>query len=302
MNLNKKVSIIGAGWLGMPLLVKLLADNYHVIATKQSAEDLPEIDEILQKRSITTQQYSLMPFSDLSLQNRAENITLFQQLFANRQVIITVPPTPFLRQYSVKEQDRGISDYADFMKNIANIAQNHQAESIIYTSSISVYGNSSGIINEELPAMPKTNSAKAIVAAEKSLQNLNIPVTILRLAGLIGHGRHPIFSLQGRENIRAPFNAINLLHIDDLIAAILTILRRQVSFLSYDIYNLVAPYHPNRQSYYQALAKQLNLNTPIFEAATPELKKIIDGGKITQKGDFNYEVLDLIHSSLKKII
>ncbi len=302
MNLNKKVSIIGAGWLGMPLLVKLLADNYHVIATKQSAEDLPEIDEILQKRSITTQQYSLMPFSDRSLQNRAENTTLFQQLFANRQVVITVPPTPFLRRYSTSKQDQGIAEYATFMQNIAKAARAYQAESIIYTSSISVYGNSSGIINEELPAMPKTNSAKAIVAAEKSLQNLNIPVTILRLAGLIGHGRHPIFSLQGRDNIRAPFNAINLLHIEDLLRAIVTIVQRQNAIASYDIYNLVTPCHPNRQSYYQTLAKVLNLTAPTFETPQLELKKIIDGGKITHKGDFNYEALDLIHSSLNKLI
>ena len=298
----KKVTIIGAGWLGMPLAVKLLANNYHVMATKQSAEDINDCLAALKKNSIFSQQYAVMPFSDGLLNHNILDSGILQQLFTDRQIIITVPPTPFLRRHAMENQAEGIVDYANFIQNMAKIASDYQAESLIYTSSISVYGNSSGIINEELPAMPKTNSAKAIVAAEKSLQNNIIPVTILRLAGLIGHGRHPIFTLQGRDNIRSPLNAINLLHIEDLLQAIIVILNREKVSKSYDIYNLVTPCHPNRQSYYQALAQQLNLTEPIFETAQPELKKIIDGGKITNKGDFNYKVLDLIHSSLNEII
>ena len=152
--------------------------------------------------------------------------------------------------------------------------------------------------------MPQTLSAKAIVAAENALKNGKTPVTILRLAGLIGNGRHPIFSLQGRSNIRSPFNAINLLHIDDLIGAIETLIARNGKISSekaFEVYNIVTPTHPNRMSYYQAIARYLNLPIPTFEDPRPELKRIIDGGKITEQGDFHYQILDLVHASLEKL-
>lgn len=298
---NKKITIIGAGWLGMPLTISLLQNKNHVIATKPSEDGVLKVQQLLSQNHNNINDFSIKQFSEEILNEQNIESELLQALFYQRQIIITVPPTPFIQKYSSDEQVKGISDYVSFIQNIAQLAERYHALEIIYMSSISVYGNSSGIIHEELPAMPKTASAKAIFNAEKSLQNRTMPITILRLAGLIGNGRHPIFSLQGRDNIRSPFNAINLLPIQDLIRAILTILAREKNAQDYNIYNLVAPTHPNRQSYYHTIAKKLALPLPAFEPAKPELKKIIDGGKITEMGDFRYQELDLLNTSLKPL-
>lgn len=302
MNTNK-ISIIGAGWLGTPLSQTLSEKKWDVIATKRVIEgfsshqtDSPENNTL---SAIQWRRFS----SHLFMKDEMSPQEL-EELFYQRVIIITIPPTPFIKNYSNEEQIKGIQNYENLMAEISQVAEQYQAKHLYYTSSTSVYGNSSGIINEELPTMPQTLSAKAIVAAENALKNGKTPVTILRLAGLIGNGRHPIFSLQGRSNIRSPFNAINLLHIDDLICAIETLIARngKISLEKvFEVYNIVTPTHPNRMSYYQAIAGYLNLPIPTFEDPKPELKRIIDGGKITEQGDFHYQILDLVHASLEKL-
>lgn len=287
---NKKITIIGAGWLGTPLTYALLQSGYDVIATKQSAEGCETLQTQLLNTTSQTQLLKVAAFSDEHLKNNRLTQASLKALFHERQVIITIPPTPFIRRYAKTQEMQGIHDYATFIQQIIMLASTYDAKELIYTSSTSVYGDSSGIIHEALPAMPKTISAKAIRLAEKALEaDINIPVTILRLAGLIGNGRHPIYHLSDRDNIPAPFDAINLLHIQDLIPAITAILMRDKALEAFEIYNLVTPFHPNRQSYYQAMASALSLPLPNFEAPKPLLKKIIDGGKITQAGDFNYQ-------------
>ncbi|MHC5225351.1 NAD-dependent epimerase/dehydratase family protein [Ignatzschineria sp. LJL83] len=305
---TKKISIIGAGWLGKPLSHTFYENDWDVIATNQ----IQKKSHNLQVDSANSNIDSTLEwkcFSSPIFMNDEMNSSELKEIFEQRVVIITIPPTPFLKAYPSEQQAIGIQDYESFIAKITLMAERYQAKHLYYTSSTSVYGNSSGIINEELPTMPKTSSAKAIVSAEKTLKNGKTPVTILRLAGLIGNGRHPIFSLQGRNSIRSPFNAINLLHIDDLISAIQTLVMRheqiQLDKIQIDkffeIYNIVTPTHPNRKSYYQAIARYLNLPIPTFEDPKPELKRIIDGGKITEQGDFSYKILDLVHASLEKI-
>lgn len=319
----EKVTIIGAGWLGKPLATALLEDGFDVVTTHRSvpknqahhqshktACDSPD------KKRIMTLEYSdfllqkMMHAKPLSKTEAAsdsygEYTYLCQQLFAGRKVIITIPPSHFIKGTQTISGDflQSPFTYAEMILYTAQLAQSFNASEIIFTSSTSVYGNSSGIIHEALPAMPKTENAKAIRQAEIAIEShINIPVMIVRLAGLIGNGRHPIYHLSGKENIKEPLNAINLLHIDDLICALKALLLRQKKDSAFEILNIVTPYHPNRVSYYQSLAKIMALPQPLFEDPKPLLKKIIDGQKITEKKDFNYKVIDLLHAPLNALI
>ena len=305
MNKNKKVTIIGAGWLGAPLALSLFNAGESVVATKQSQTTLAALKTKFSEKCPDfnlTQNLHFCLFSEEILQKETESANDYPALFSERKVIITIPPTPFIRRYSQEDAEKGVIDYANFIKKIHDVALESGALEILYTSSTSVYGNSSGIIHEELPAMPQTLNAKAIHQAEKVLLQSPLPITILRLGGLIGHGRHPILTLQGKTGIQTPFNAINLVHITDVISAITVILQRPKRAQEHQIYNLVSPTHPNRMSYYQSIAHYLGLIPPQFEAPKPLLKRIIDGEKITEKGDFNYQITDLVHASLQKII
>lgn len=307
--MSKKTTIIGAGWLGKPLAKALASQGFDVIATNRNAmAAMPSSDTSKAPYAIQFVSYSdeLLHKILQTAQSTGEYgqySALCRNLFANRKVVITIPPSPFLNNIQTEANTQQISpfSYAEMISHTAQLAQQFGATEIIFTSSTSVYGNSSGIIHEALPAMPKTANAKAIREAEIALEtNRSIPVTILRLAGLIGNGRHPIRHLSGRTEIAEPLNAINLLHIDDLMDVIKALLLRDKGKSHFEIFNIATPYHPNRQSYYQTLAATLSLPLPEFEMPRPVLKRIIDGQKITENGDFHYKHIDLLHASAEE--
>ena len=313
----KKVTIIGAGWLGSALAFHFLKKGFDVIATKQTDAGIVDLQARIEdaqdalmasdKKSIL-QQLQLVTFTEIDLLNDGSKEKL-KTLFTDRSIIITIPPTPFINgTEKMLAENKAPLCYEKMITQIAQMASQYGAREVLYTSSTSVYGDSSGTIHEAIPPMPKTLSAKAIRSAESALEVIaierHLPITILRLGGLIGNGRHPVYVLSGRENISKPFDAINLIHINDLLLAIDALLLRatEIEIPIFSIYNVVTPYHPNRQSYYQAIAKHLQLSIPQFESPAPILKRIIDGSKITEAGDFTYREIDLISAPLDKIL
>lgn len=315
-NQQEKVTIIGAGWLGKPLAYHLVKQGFNVITTQRHILNDDPNNATIPFRQIAYSDLLLQKILAANEKGSTQYQSLCQQLFMHRKVIITIPPSGFIqkstRAIDAADSNAGVTQasnceiplsYRDMILHTAKLAASFGAIEIIFTSSTSVYGHSSGIIHEGLPALPQTENAKAIRLAEQALESeITIPVTILRLAGLIGNGRHPIYYLSGRKDIASPFDAINLLHIDDLISAITAILKRDKPHNAYDIYNIVSPYHPNRQSYYQTLAIALSIAPPQFETPKPLLKKIIDGGKITETGDFCYREINLLSATLNQIL
>ncbi len=320
------VTIIGAGWLGTALAIQLAKEGATVIATKQN---LINCHAMPQQRGV---QYYPFQLSDLNIFDQ-KNLSATQQqyftnLFQNRVIIFTLPPSAFKTQYQAQcqtqlrsqaqqygrmalQKEKLLTLTQDLIDNFIALAVRFKAKMLIYSSSISVYGNSSGIIDETLPALPQTESAQICHIIENAFlsqkssspQELPIPAVILRLAGLIGAGRHPIYHLSGRKEIKSPCQVINLIHQQDVISAIKTLLIEtqlvNKSFLKQNhLYNLVTPYHPTRVRYYEAVAQRLQLPYPHFVEPTPELKKIIDGNLITIETPFNYQWIDLINAPL----
>jgi nucleoside-diphosphate-sugar epimerase len=92
---------------------------------------------------------------------------------------------------------------------------------VLYVSSTGVYGDSvSGIVNEETPANPSSESGKAILEAEQFLQGhpWNARVILLRLAGIYGPERIPI---PRNSEHPAEDGLINLIHVEDAVRAII---------------------------------------------------------------------------------
>lgn len=146
-------------------------------------------------------------------------------------------------------------------------------ERIIFISSISVYGDQSGILTEKTLPVPKTSNGKWLVSVEQLLlKKFKEHIIIIRPGGLIGGTRHPAFHLSKSQ---APCNAdtpVNLIHREDLIRIICA-----ASEFSPQprIINAVAPSHPRKEDYYSAWAKRLGL-TPIHFIKADEPNKIIE--------------------------
>ncbi len=103
------------------------------------------------------------------------------------------------------------------------IAAAPRLESIVYLSTIAVYGDHDGRwIDETTPLMPSLTRARKRVEAERAWQALGeaqrIPVAIIRIAGIYGPGINALEAVKaGRaRRVVKPGQVFNRIHVGDL--------------------------------------------------------------------------------------
>jgi nucleoside-diphosphate-sugar epimerase len=252
-----QISILGCGWLGLPLAKALLKNGFAVNGSTTSDEKL----SMLKNSGI--QPYLI----SLSEDETVGNLNDF--LDNSKILIIDVPPK--LRG-SEKE------NFVSKIKNVIPFIEKSTVKNVLFISSTSVYGEDNSIVTEETELNPDTESGRQLLQAEQLLQsNSNFKTTILRFGGLIGEDRHPIKFLAGKTNIENPNAPINLIYQDDCIGIILKI-------IAFDYWNetlnAAAPFHPSRKEYYTQKAIEFNLALPEFNSETLTFGKIISSSKV----------------------
>lgn len=266
----KKVAIVGLGWLGMPLAVSLRARGWQVTGSKTT------LDGVEAARMSGIESYLLKLEPELLCE--ADDLDALMSVDA---LVITLP---------ARRSGPGETFYMQAMQEIVDSALAHRIPRIIFTSSTSVYGDASGTVKENTPRNPVTASGRVLKDLEDWLHNLpGTSVDILRLAGLVGPGRHPGRFFAGKT---APDGqqGVNLVHLEDVIAAITLLLQAPKGG---HIYNICAPLHPARSVFYPIMARQLDLAPPQFVGATDNAKgKIVDGSRITKELGFDYQYPD----------
>lgn len=98
-------------------------------------------------------------------------------------------------------------------------------QQLVYASTTGVYGDRGGAsVGEEAPPAPGTDRARRRVDAETRArrwgEQSNVPVAILRIAGIYGPGRLPMERLAGGQAVADVTSGPgNRIHVDDLVAA-----------------------------------------------------------------------------------
>ncbi len=265
-----QISILGCGWLGLPLAKALLENGFSVKGSTTSNDKL----SVLKNLGIQPFQIEL---SETKIQGEVDSF-----LENSKILIIDVPPK--LRG-SEKE------NFVSKIKNVIPFIEKSTVENVIFISSTSVYGEDNLVVSEETRPNPDTESGRQLVQAEQLLQsNPNFKTTVLRFGGLIGEDRHPIKFLAGRKNIENPNAPINLIHQDDCIGIIMEI----IELKSWnETFNAVTPFHPSRKDYYTQKAIDLNLDLPEFNAENSSFGKIILSSKIETVLGYSFRKLKL---------
>ncbi len=143
----------------------------------------------------------------------------------------------------------------------------------LYMSSTGVYGQQDGSwVDETSPCLPRREGGKACLAAEQQLlaSTWCDRAVILRLAGIYGAQRLPrLEQLRSRAPLSSdPDAVINLIHVEDAAEAILRVAQRP---LVLPRTFLIADAQPvTRRAFYQELARQSGLPSPIFAGETRE--------------------------------
>ncbi|OXA81887.1 Nucleoside-diphosphate-sugar epimerase [Flavobacterium aquidurense] len=260
----KKISILGCGWLGLPLAKKLIERGNSVNGSTTSESKL----SILKDAGIN-------PFL-VALESGSVSETINDFLTESEILIIDIPPK--LRGNNADSSDSSRKVFVEKIQTLIPFIEKSAIKKVLFVSSTSVYGDQNNLITEETNPNPETESGKQLLLAEVILQkNQGFETTILRFGGLIGQDRHPVKFLAGKENLENPDAPINLIHQNDCINIIEEIILQSKWN---EVFNAVAPFHPSRSAYYTQKAKDHNLVLPKFSSEKSNIQKIISSEKI----------------------
>ncbi|MEK9566150.1 MAG: hypothetical protein VW125_03525 [Flavobacteriaceae bacterium] len=262
----KRIGILGCGWLGTQLALTLKAQKWEIKVSKTTTDGTQAFKQQGWNsfRILLTEEG---PQGDLSFFNALD------------QLVISIPPSR-----------KGSSSYSAQIKTLIYSLQSHTKCRILLLSSTSVYGTESGKFDENSIPNPQTPASKELLLAENTILQSKNSGVIVRLGGLVGEDRNPIFQLQ-HKLIPNPRGRINFIHQLDAVNGILTLLSKTERK---GVYNLVSPHHPIREDYYTFMAKKHKLPTPVFANQDPVVERWIEASKIAKETRFQYQVDNLL--------
>jgi len=265
MSSKFSISILGCGWLGLPLAKSFINDGVMVKGSTTSPEKLPLLEEAGIEPYLVhfSMESDPGPLSD----------------FLNSDVlIIAVPPG---RNPHKQE------NYFHLLNSLTAVIDKSSISKIIFISSTSVYGETNEKFSEKDAPKPDSEAGERMLRAERLISSqIKIPVIILRLAGLIGPSRHPGRFFAGKSDIPNGLSPVNLIHQVDALG----IIRKLVEADSPPgIYHGCAPDHPVRQEFYVRATQKLGAEPPIFRPEKAKWK-IITSDKIELNLQYEFQV------------
>ncbi len=174
-NMSKKVLITGAnGCVGCEI-VRLLRNNYKIIAVDKANDNLLEFGD-----SICFKNLDITNVQDIESCFNGENINLVIHLAA--------------KVHTISQNEQDIQDFfivnTEATKTIFDLCVKNKVQKIIFFSTSAVYGTSTGLLDETSPVFPVTTYAKSKYEAEiigqRMVKENGLPLIILRPATIYG--------------------------------------------------------------------------------------------------------------------
>lgn len=265
----KRISILGAGWLGLPLGEALVKKGYEVRGSTTRKERLDAL-------SRTGMHAHELHVGDTV---RGENLEGF---FEGDLLILNIPPG--------RRNENVESYHPEQIRQVMRQVREGNMRYLLFVSSTGVYGNSGNVVTEDDPPSPDRPSGKALVEVEKYLRRQKgINLTVLRPAGLLGGERKAGAWLAGKKEIPGGNRRVNLVHLDDCIGVILAIIEQGAWG---ETFNLCADAHPTRREFYSAMALKEGFEAPRFADDGSSRSKIIANDKVKQRLGYRFQYPD----------
>ena len=253
--MKNNISILGCGWLGLSLALKLRSKGYSIKGSTTSKIKIAKLES-----------NGLQPFI-IDLSNRESEF----KNFLNSEVLIIAIPS---------------KNIAGF-KNLIFHIENSKIKNILFISSTSVYPNSNSIITEE-NLIHKTPLYEIEMLFKT---NTNFKSTILRFGGLIGYDRKPGNFFKNGKIINYPDAFVNLIHRDDCIQIIKEIIAKNIWSKTL---NACTDTHPKKRDFYTKEFRKEGRNNPIFNELASNEYKIINSDQLKKILNYNFIYSDLM--------
>jgi nucleoside-diphosphate-sugar epimerase len=264
---QETVSIIGCGWIGLPLAERLVSAGHRVKGSATSAEKVI----LLRQKGVDASQLQLNP----------EPIGNLSTLLQADTLLIDIPP---------KAARMGDDFHPKQIRYLVDSIQRSPIKHVIYVSSTSVYSELNRVVTETDVTEPEQSSAPALVITELLVQELepDRSVTILRCGGLMGYDRIPGKYIAGKT-VDSGAVSVNYLHRDDAVGILNALILQKPS----GVFNAVAPLHPTREAIYRKSCADFGYALPTFvEPAKPIDYKIISPEKLLNAIQYTFQYSD----------
>ncbi len=259
------ISILGCGWYGFALAQALIKNGTPVKGSTTSNEGHERLSAA-----------GIKPYT---VKVSAESVEANADFFDCDVLVISIPPK--LRS--------GETDYAEKIAQVARKAAEHQIKKVIYISSTGIYPECNCTVDEQTQPQPDTESGRVLADAESRLTSrTEYKTAVIRFGGLVGPGRHPGRFFGGKSNIPNGQAPVNLIHLQDCIGITLNIFSHDAFG---QVFNAVAPHHPQKQHFYTQAAQDAGLPLPHF---VDELEswKIVSSTNMPSLLQYDFKVAD----------
>lgn len=245
------LSLIGCGWLGKALALDLQKAGQNIIATTAHDKSADFAADAIPYTKL-----------DAAMDDVPDSIKESDVL------IYMVPPL-------------GFSHVKKFFDQIPT------DKKIIFISSTAIYGKNLNHVDETLEHHECSTGSPLLLETENYIIGRFKQATILRLGGLYGYKRHPVYFLQGKDELTGGHAFLHLVHRDDCIKAIKAVLEKSSWG---EIFNIVSDVSLRKSEYYTMMAERLHLLPPKYIVYDKSMKEtVISNAKSKFKLGMSYK-------------
>lgn len=260
------ISIMGCGWLGMPLATQLAQHGYVV----KGSTTTPEKVEVMLENDI-------QPYL-LDLGSEQLDTDALEDFLESDVLVLNIPP--HLRS------DGGAA-YISQMHLLLKAMIQSPVSRVLFVSSTSVYQDLNRVITEEdISFTDEVDPENMLLQAERLFQDREDWVTtVVRFGGLVGGNRQPGRWLAGKKNVLNGDAPVNLIHLEDCINILYRIIEQEKWG---KIYNACADGHPLRWEFFTSAALTLGLEPPEFRDMEETKFKLVNSQKLKDELSYTF--------------
>lgn len=252
--MNHQLSILGCGWLGVPLAKHFIKQGWKVKGSTTQKSKLTELDS-----------EDIIPYL-IKLEENHILGNIVEFLEGSDHLIVDVPPG--LRRHPE-------SDYIAKLRPLLKAVEESNISQVLFISSTGVFQDHESLpsYTEHYRFTPQEIKNNQLIQAEQLFQNSKvIQTSILRFGGLIGNDRHPVKYLSGKTDVKNPNSPVNLIHLEHCILLISEIIQQEKFGM---VFHGVEDIKLSKKDYYTQKAKELDLPIPGFNHETNSIGKDI---------------------------
>jgi nucleoside-diphosphate-sugar epimerase len=263
-----RISILGCGWLGLPLARHLVAEGYPVKGSTTTQEKFDSL------RAAGIEPFRIVIGREIEGEVKS---------FLDSDIlVINIPP---------ERREDIVEHHVEQISLLIDALVDSPVRKVLFVSSTSVYPSLNREVREEDASDPEaadSPAGRALLYVEEMLRSeTSFSTTVVRFCGLIGYDRNPAAFLQRMKEIADPDQPMNLIHRDDCVALLSEVIHREAWG---EVFNACSPSHPARREFYTSAAERLGVDPlplqPPSDAARPF--KIVDSSKIEKAFDYRF--------------